>query len=148
MRSKFRRAPRFACGAQCKSRARTRAYPLTALGNMMVSLRKTDSQGVEAAERPQLMPVSSLSLFSPDPRVSLSFPVPVLSCPGFPNPTTSRRLNQWSSSQGRSSCEKSTWVSCLKAASKFESARTKSSMNSFTNHLGRVYEVSIMKRGL
>jgi len=111
---------------------------------MMFSVRKTDPRGVEAAQRPQLPPVLTLERFSVHLQVSHLFPSSVISCVGFSIPETFRRVDPCSPSRDRPRRENNTWISYLTAALKFESIRTKSSMNSFTNHLGRVYHVRII----
>jgi hypothetical protein len=137
--SKFRRA---------RSRARTRINQITVLGNMMGSFPKADSRGVEAAARPQLTPVLNVHEFSANPRVSRTSPVSVISCSSSSSARRIRRWKQYSSSHTRSWRKEVRRISCLRDPSKFESVRIKSSMSDFTNHLGRVYHVRSIKKGL
>src|ERR1700676_749395 len=111
----------------------------------MCNFSKAEFRGDEAAQRPQLTPVSKVYMFSANPRVSCSSSISAISCSIFSSPKKIHRLNQCTTSHRRSCGEEGRQISCLsdhsKFESKFESIRTKSSMNSFTNHLGRVYHV-------
>jgi hypothetical protein len=113
----------------------------TAPEKWMCSSSGTRSRGVEAARRPQLSPVLSVKEFLESPLLSRSSPVLTASRLGFSRSSRVRYLRQCSPSDSVSWREDGEQISCLSGPSKFESVRTKSSMNAFTNHLGRVYHV-------
>jgi hypothetical protein len=113
----------------------------TAPGKWMCSSSEIRSRGVEAARRPQLSPLLSVKEFLNSPRLSRSPLVLAASRSDFLRSSRVRYSHQCSPSHSVSRCEEGRQISCLSGPSKFESVRTKDSMNTFTNHLGRVYHV-------
>jgi hypothetical protein len=112
-----------------------------AFGKWMRSSAEVRSRGVEAARRPQLLLVLSVKEFPESPRLSRSSPVLAASRSSFLRSRKVCNLNQCSPSYGVSWHEHGLQILFVSGPSKFESVRTKKSMNTFTNHLGRVYHV-------
>jgi hypothetical protein len=113
----------------------------TALGKWMRSSFEIRSRGVEAARRPQLLLVLGVKDFLESPRLSRSSPLLAASRSSFLRLSRVRHSNQPSPLRNVFWHEDGRRILFLTGPSKFESVRTKNSMNTFTNHLGRVYHV-------
>jgi hypothetical protein len=113
----------------------------TALGKWTCKSSEVRSRGVEAARWPQLSPTLGLKEFPDSPRLSRSSPVLAASRSSFLRSSRVRSLNQFRPSDSASWREDGLQILFVSGPSKFECVRTKSSMNDFTNHLGRVYHV-------
>ena len=119
---------------------------LTALGRKMDSSIEIHSQGVEAAQRPQLTPVPTFQEY-PD-WSGHSRPLSLfVTYRKNTSPFSSARLLTPIEPFCRESCEELRKSASRNGQSKFKSVRTKSLINSFTNRLGPVYHLRIINMG-